>query len=109
MERLKGFLHEQLHMDRCGGRSVVRDEGTLILYDLPLWTDRFAAGLRARFPEVEVSVASHQHSLSGFIVIVHLKPGGRVGGWAAAFVLSVVGVAYSAFWWMGALGGWSTI
>lgn len=95
MEQLQRYLREQLNMDRCGGRMVSRDEGTLILYDVPTWSDRHASALLARFPEVELSVTSNAHSLSGFVVVVHMRPGGRMQVCAALFVLATLGMTYT--------------
>jgi hypothetical protein len=95
MESVKRYVQEVLQTDKYGGRVIIRDEHTVILYDVPGWGDKEAHSVRARFPECEVSCLAHAQSLSGFIVVIrrHMHP--RVSWWASLFILSLVGVAYT--------------
>ena len=103
MEQVERFLAQMLSTQRYGGRIVVRDDTTLIVFDTPCWGDREARALRARFPECDVAVHSFDGSISGFIVVVtrHSEP------WAVAtestFVLAALGFFWTAWWLGGAL------
>jgi hypothetical protein len=103
MEKVHRYLNCLLQTQRYGGRIVARDETTLIVYDNPQWSDREARALRAKFPECDVAVQASDTSMSGFILVVtrHSEP------WAvaseSAFVLSVVGVFWAAWWLRGYL------
>jgi hypothetical protein len=80
MERVQSYVNTLMQSHRFGGRSVVRDEKTLILYDTPSWSERESRAVRAKFPECEVAVQSFDGSLSGFVVIIsrHTEPYGRL-------------------------------
>lgn len=96
MEPLQRYLREILHTDRFGGRVIIRDDHTIILYDTPSWGDAQAHLVRAKFPECEVSCLAHAQSMSGFIVVIrrHAHPGASL--WASLFILALAGVAYTA-------------
>ena len=103
MERVQSYLTNLLQTSRFGGRTVLRDEHTLIVYDTPNWGDREARALRAKFPQCDVVVQSSDMSLSGFIVIVTQasEPWGIVS--ESAFLLSVIAVGWTTWWLHGAL------
>lgn len=103
MERVQAYLSQLLQTRRYGGRTVLRDEKTLIVYDTPHWGDREARALRAKHPECDVSVQSSETSLSGFIVIVSRVSEPWAVASESAFVLAVVGVAWTAWWLHGYL------
>jgi hypothetical protein len=98
MERVHAYLAKLLNTHRFGGRIVVRDEKTLIVYDTPAWGDREARALRARFPECDVSVQASDQSMSGFVVIVARAS----EPWAlfseSAFLATVAGLLWTAWW-----------
>ena len=96
MEPLQRYLKEILQTDRFGGRVIIRDEHTVILYDTPSWGDAQAHLVRARFPECEVSCMAHAHSMSGFIVVIRRHAHPRASLWASMFVLALIGAAYTA-------------
>lgn len=97
MEAVQRYLHKLLQTSRYGGRTVIRDEKTLIVFDTPNWSDREARMLRARFPECDVAVQANDGSMSGFILIVtrHSEPWGVLS--ESAFVLSMLGVFWTAW------------
>ena len=96
MEPVRAFIRETLQTDRYGGRVIMRDENTLILYDTPGWGDRQAHMVRAKFPECEVSCLAHAQSMSGFIVVIRRHAHPRASLWASLFILALAGVAYTA-------------
>lgn len=67
---------------RTGARVVAHPPDTIIVYDCNTWSDALSQRLRARFPRIEVDVASSSESLSGFVVMVRCFPGGRSSAWA---------------------------
>lgn len=105
MDSVRLYLRESLRMDRCGARTIDRDEHTLILYDVPEWGDAHACRLRARFPDCEVTVSANANSLSGFVVIVRRCAHPRARLWAAVLVLALMAVAYAAAHLRRSLGG----
>ena len=94
MEAVQKFLHQLLQTGRYGGRTVVRDERTLIVYDTPSWSERESRAVRRKFPECEVAVQAFEGSMSGFIVIVsrQSEPWGVAS--EAAFVLAAAGALW---------------
>ena len=99
MEPVARYLNELLHAQRHGGRTIMRDECTLIVMDTPRWSERESRAVRAKFPHCDVAVESFDGSMSGFIVIItkHSEP------WAlaseSAFLLLLLGVCYT-LWWL---------
>lgn len=55
-----------------GGRVIMDDSSTLLLYDCSKWTDLQTDALRARYPEIELDVQTCEQSLSGYVVIFRL-------------------------------------
>jgi len=103
MEAVQRYLHKLLQTSRYGGRTVIRDEKTLIVFDTPKWSDRESRSLRAKFPECDVSVQAFDGSMSGFIVLVtrHSEPWAVVS--ESSFVLAMLGVFWAAWWLHGYL------
>ena len=95
MEPVQKYLRKLLRMDTYGGRIIIRDEHTIILYDTPSWGDNEAQAVRARFPECEVSCLAHAQSMSGFIVVIRRHSHPKASWWASLFVLALVGFAYT--------------
>lgn len=97
MEPVQKYLNQLLQTQRFGGKTILRDEKTLIVLDTPKWGERESRALRARFPECDVAVQAHDGSMSGFIVIVTRK----YERWAmlseSAFVLAVLGLMWTAW------------
>lgn len=98
MEQVQKYLDTLLQTSRYGGKTVARDDRTVIVFDTPQWGDREARALRARFPECDVAVQAFDGSMSGFIVIVtrHSEPWGVLS--ESAFVLAVLGLLWTAWW-----------
>jgi len=103
MEKVQRYLCGLLQVQRYGGRIILRDEKTLIVYDTPAWGDREARALRSRFPECDVAVQASDMSLSGFLVIVSRSSEPWVAASESAFVLALVGIFWTAWWLHGYL------
>jgi len=103
MEKVQRYLCGLLQVQRHGGRIVLRDEKTLIVYDTPSWSDREARALRSRFPECDVAVQASDASMSGFILIVtrHSEPWGVAS--ESVFLLAMFSVFWAAWWLHGYL------
>ena len=95
MENVEAFLRALTHMDRFGGRVVCRDTRTLLVYDLPVWSDEQAHALRRRFPECEVQCSANTHSLSGFIVRVRRAHAPWASVWATGLSVLFFGGVYA--------------
>jgi hypothetical protein len=80
--------------DRYGGRTVLTDENTLVLYDCGVWTDAHTQAVKNKFPECEIVVMQSQVSLSGFIVMFRIHRDRSLMAWitvaAIVFALLVV-------------------
>jgi hypothetical protein len=103
MEPVQKYVQTLLQTTRHGGRTVMRDEKTLIIFDTPNWGDREFRSLRSKFPECEVTVQAFDGSLSGFIVLVTRRS--EPWGFASecAFVLAAAGAFWTAWWLHGYL------
>ncbi len=95
MEGVQQFVTHLIQTDRFGGRVIIRDGNTVLLYDVPRWGEEHARAVRARFPECGVSYMANGHSMSGFVVIVTRQSQPRAQIWASVFVLALAGAAYT--------------
>lgn len=74
MEAINSFVKRLCHMDDRGGRCMIQDMETLVVYDIDHWDERHTGAVQRRFPGCVVSVHTCSSSLSGFIIIIqHLK------------------------------------
>ncbi len=105
MEPVQKYLSQLLRTQRFGGRTVLRDERTLIVYDCPSWGEREFAALRGRFPDCDVGVMACEGSLSGFAVVVTRTSEPWALASESAFLLVVAGLLWTA--WL--LVGWATL
>lgn len=105
MEAVQGFIHALLQTSRYGGRVVIRDEKTLIVFDTPSWSEQESRALRAKFPECDVAVQAFDGSMSGFIVIVtkEAEPWGMFS--EITIVLVSLGVLWTAWSLLNYLSG----
>ena len=57
-----------------GGRIVMGESGTILLYDVPSWPGTRTDALRQRFPHCDIDVHQAQNSsASGFVVVVSMR------------------------------------
>lgn len=68
MDRLKALVLRLANADRVGGRVVVMDGRTLILYDCMHWGCSCTETVLSLHPEAQISVHACRQSLSGFSV-----------------------------------------
>lgn len=100
MEPVQRFLSQLLRSHSFGGRTVLRDEKTLIVYDCPSWGERENSAMRARFPDCDVALHACDGSLSGFAVIVSRRREPFAWASESAFLLVVAGLLWTA-WFLG--------
>lgn len=69
MEKLQAYVSREF--GKQGARVIVSHDHTLLILDCPIWTERSTRKIKHAFPDVDVEVESTEHSLSGFVVILH--------------------------------------
>jgi hypothetical protein len=94
--RLRAFVERFLSVERYGGRCVVRDERTLLVYDVGRWGPEHTRAVQAAFPECEVGLEACSASLSGFVVVLRADPQPYATVGASLFALLLVGAAWTA-------------
>lgn len=100
---MQRYLNQLLRAQSFGGRTILRDEFTVVVYDTPNWGERESKAVRARFPDCEICVQAFDGSLSGFVVIVSRRA--EPWGFASetAFVLACACLLWTAWWALGYL------
>jgi hypothetical protein len=66
---VRRFLLRRLDLQRTGGVLFTRDDSTLILADVSVFSSAHAQLLEAAFPHVSFAVVACETSASGFIVV----------------------------------------
>jgi hypothetical protein len=103
MERLKGLVLRLANADRVGGRAVIMDRRTLVLYDSMNWGSKLTEAVTSLHPDVQISVSSCRQSLSGFTVTFRLETHtGRELSWYLVIGLFFAGCCYLLLrppWW----------
>ena len=69
MTRLQRTVALMLNIDRYGGKLHERDDSTIILKDYRCMSMRQLDLIHEQFPQVDITVQSHEDSASGFVVI----------------------------------------
>jgi len=69
MARLQRSVALMLNIDRYGGKLHERDDSTIILKDYRCMSMRQLDLIHEQFPQVDITVQSHEDSASGFVVI----------------------------------------
>lgn len=98
MDSIRVFLKQLVSMDHMGGRIVLRDDHTLVLYDISIWDETLSNAVRLRHPECEITCLASTASLSGFIVIVKRHVPAVVSLWSSVFVSLIALVGYVGAW-----------
>jgi hypothetical protein len=73
-----------INSDRYGGRTVLTDDQTLVLYDCGVWTDTHTQAVKSKYPECDIAVMQSQASLSGFIVVFRIHRDRSYFAWITA-------------------------
>ena len=71
--RLRRTVALILNTDRYGGTLHARDDSTLILKDYRCVSVHLLDLIHEQFPEVDITVQSHEDSASGFVLIFVLR------------------------------------
>jgi hypothetical protein len=82
-----------LNIDRYGGKLYERDDSTIILKDYECMSMRQLDLIHEQFPQVDITVQSHEDSASGFVVIFVVRDTPsvlRTSTFAQAVMLSVL-------------------
>ena len=69
MTRLQRSVALMLNIDRYGGKLHESDDSTIILKDYRCMSMRQLDLIHEQFPQVDITVQSHEDSASGFVVI----------------------------------------
>jgi hypothetical protein len=77
MERLRTLVLRLANADRVGGRAIIVDRQTLVLYDCMHWGCHCTDVVLSHFPEVQISARACRQSLSGFTVVFHVSKSTR--------------------------------
>jgi hypothetical protein len=62
-----------LNTARYGGKLIPRDDSTLILKDYRCISTRLLDLIHEQFPQVDVTIQSHEDSASGFVILFVLR------------------------------------
>jgi hypothetical protein len=66
------YVHDICGCATHGGRVCRATRETVVVMDIPGWTDEMSACVRHRFPGACISVRAASESLTGFNVIIEL-------------------------------------
>ena len=67
-----------LNTERYGGKLIPRDDSTLILKDYHCLSTRLLDLIHEQFPQVHVTIQSHEDSASGFVILFVLRDNSSV-------------------------------
>jgi len=57
-----------------GGRTMISSNHTGVMYDCPMWDDKFSEALICRYPHCRISIRDAQDtSTSGFAIFFHIE------------------------------------
>jgi hypothetical protein len=84
MDALSRFVLRLIDSNRHGGRTILTDDNTVVLYDCGHWSDTHSQAIRERYPECEVEIMPSDGSLSGFIVVVKAHRDQSINSWIMA-------------------------
>ena len=73
MDRVVPFVENLCDFRQRGGRIQRPSSDTLVILDVPCWSDEVHSALRERHPLVSVDIRSCHESLSGFCVVLRLR------------------------------------
>jgi hypothetical protein len=71
--RLRNAVVLICNTERYGGRLIQRDDSTLILKDYRCMSMHLFDLIQEQFPQVDITVQSHEDSASGFVVIFVMR------------------------------------
>lgn len=71
--RLRNAVAVICNTERYGGRLIQRDDSTIILKDYRCMNLRLFDLVQEQFPQVDITVQSHEDSASGFVVIFVMR------------------------------------
>lgn len=73
-KEVAAFLEQLCATTFGGGRIVVNNTDTILIYDVPSWPGERSDALRQRFPRCDVDIhQAHNVSASGFAVVVNIN------------------------------------
>lgn len=73
MDSVSNYLTDRLELDKQRGYVIREGKDKIILYDIAKWDYGVTHDVLEKFPNSQISFEMNEHSLSGFIVIIH-KP-----------------------------------
>ena len=73
VQKLRTTIALVFNTERYGGRLIQRDDSTIILKDYRCMNMRLFDLVQEQFPQVDITVQSHEDSASGFVVIFVMR------------------------------------
>jgi hypothetical protein len=78
IKSLRTTVSVVLNTDRYGGKLIERDDSTVVLKDYRCISMRLLDLIHEQFPQVDVTIQSHEDSVSGFVVVFVLRDSASV-------------------------------
>lgn len=92
------FLRQLCGTTFEGGRIVMSDADTILLYDVPSWPGTRTDALRERFPYCDIDVhQAQQSSASGFVVVVSMRDPVSYGRVVFTVMASIAAAVFTGF------------
>ena len=78
VKSLRSTISVVLNTDRYGGKLIERDDSTIVLKDYRCISMRLLDLIQEQFPQVDVTMQSHEDSASGFVIVFVLRDNASV-------------------------------
>jgi hypothetical protein len=78
IKSLRTTVSVVLNTERYGGKLIERDDSTIVLKDYRCISMRLLDLIHEQFPQVDVTIQSHEDSASGFVVVFVLRDNASV-------------------------------
>jgi hypothetical protein len=78
VKSLRSTIAVVLNTDRYGGKLIERDDSTIILKDYRCISMRLLDLIQEQFPQVDVTMQSHDDSASGFVIVFVMRDNASV-------------------------------
>jgi hypothetical protein len=96
MHRVQASLEAIVRPHDTGARFE-RQGAELLIYDCPVWRGVYCDALHALHPNVDVNVCHCDESLSGFVIVVKLRPNTMRAPWLVVFSVMIGLFSYAIY------------